>query len=152
MERDFKTHIGYHVQEIARRLTWVHDERLKDYGITFSQFRVLNCLWEEDGLNQTEILSYLRMKPSSLSALIVLLVRKKLILRVEDEQDHRSRRIYLTGEGKKLKWISWDIILDLENSLSEGFDDKKKDSFLSDLKQVCQNIEEKEKRLKSNVN
>ncbi len=140
MERQFDLHIGYYIQEIARALTRVHNEMLSRHGISFAQFRVLNCLWEEDGLNQSDIAEILHIKPSSLSTLVTLLEKKDLIERRIGETDSRSRTIHLTESGASLKMVSWDIIMALESVLSQPFSETEKALMLEWLKKILGTI------------
>ena len=148
MERNFETHIGYFIQETARILTRVHNEMLNAHGISFSQFRVLNCLWENDGMNQSEIADILHIKPSSLSTLISLLERKGFIVRTVDEVDTRSRRIFLTATGESLKAVSWKIIETLEDILAETFTDAEKKLLLEWLRTAMESISNQEKNMR----
>jgi DNA-binding MarR family transcriptional regulator len=150
MERNFDRHIGYYIQETARTLTRVHNEMLSRHGISFAQFRVLNCLWETDGMNQSEIADTLHITPASLSALLNLLVKKGFLERRVDENDTRSRRIYLTGAGVQLKKVSWEIIESLEAVLAESFSGAEKELLLEWLKAAMGNIQVKEKAMLQN--
>ena len=148
MDRNFDIHIGFYIQETARILTRVHNDMLDYYGISFAQFRLLNCLWEQDGLNQSEILDVLHIKPSSLSTMITLLEKKKLIRRQVDREDTRSRRIFLTEDGKRLKGLSWEIIESLETVLRDPFSAAEKELFLEWLRRVRNSIQDKEETMK----
>ena len=150
MERNFDRHIGYYIQETARILTRVHNEMLSRHGISFAQFRVLNCLWETDGMNQSEIADMLHITPASLSALLNLLVKKGLLERRVDENDTRSRRIYLTENGVMLKKVSWEIIESLEAVLAESFSGAEKELLLEWLKAAMGNIQAKETAMQQN--
>ncbi|GEM_PF-449073 len=149
MERDFHNHIGYYAQEIARQLTWVHNETLKSHGITFAQFRVLNCLWKQDGQTFTQLVETLKVKPSTITGIVRILMSKGLLLRTTDPDDNRSRRLNLTPEGQILKQDSWKIILDLESQLSSGFTSTEKALMLQWLSQVLNNIQTEAKTLDS---
>jgi MarR family transcriptional regulator, transcriptional regulator for hemolysin len=144
MERNFNQHIGYYIQETARILTRVHNEMLSRHGISFAQFRVLNCLWDHDGMNQSEIADLLHITPASLSALLNILVKKNLLERRVDSVDTRSRRIHLTSAGEKLKIVSWEIIETLESALSEAFTHAEKTLLLEWLEAVMGNIQSRE--------
>ncbi len=147
MERNFNRHIGYYVQETARILTRVHNEMLKRHDISYAQFRVLNSLWEQDGMKQLEIAELLHITPASLSGLLSLLAKKGFIERQVDELDTRSRRIHLTERGKSLKAVSWDIMEELETVLSGDFTTGEKELMLEWMRKVMQRIAKKEAAL-----
>ena len=101
------------------------------YNITFEMLEVMGCLWKKDGVNQQEIADLTLRDKSSMTYLLDNLVKRKLVKRVEDENDRRNKLIYLTNEGIKLKetlypWVaevygmaSEEVAMeDLQNSLS----------------------------------
>lgn len=66
------------------------------------QQRVLNILSEEDGLIQSYIAELLDLKPSSLTELVKKLESKGAVKRVEDCEDKRIKRLYITDVGRAL--------------------------------------------------
>jgi len=64
------------------------------------QLRVLETLYKEDGLMQSYIAEVLNLRPSSLAELVKKLELKAAIRRVEDSQDKRIKRVYLTDTGR----------------------------------------------------
>jgi len=65
------------------------------------QQRVLAILNMEDGITQRYLLEVLDLSPSSLAESLKKLENNGSILRKEDEQDKRTKRIYLTDQGRK---------------------------------------------------
>ncbi|MTI69279.1 MAG: MarR family transcriptional regulator [Firmicutes bacterium] len=142
MDKDFSNHSGYYIQEIARKMTIMLNEKLEALGITYSQFRVLNCLWKKGGLTQKEILEIICVKPSTLTGIINILVKKELVKRRIDNKDARIKRIHLTEKGKLLEKDSWNIILDIENEMCNSFSKEEKTLFVKWLKDVKIKLEE----------
>lgn len=110
MSKEFSTSLGYYIHEIAKKSTIKFNQEFENLGITYSQFRVLNCLWKKGGLTQKEIHELISVKPSTLTGIIDILVKKSLVLRKSDKSDARVKRIYLTEKGESLKTESWNII------------------------------------------
>ncbi len=77
MEKQFSSHIGYYIQEIARKSAVTLNEKLGELDLTYAQFRVLNTLWKKGTLTQKEILVYICVKPSTLTGLTDQLVKKR---------------------------------------------------------------------------
>jgi DNA-binding MarR family transcriptional regulator len=140
MERNFTNHIGHHIMNISRNLTNAHNEKLEKYGITYAQLRILNCLWDKDGLTQKEILEIVRIKSSTITGIIDVLEKKGLAIRKLDKVDGRIRHVYLTNEGEALKMNSWEICLELEDRLSKTFSVEEKLLLLSWLRIISDNI------------
>ena len=140
MKQDYSEYVGHSVHRIARELRILHNENLEKKGITFSQFRVLRALWKEDGLTQKEIQERLDIKPSSVTGLIDLLVKKGLVSRRPDERDARLNRVFVTHEGEDLKRDSWEIHEQLEAILTRGFSKEEKALLLSWLHRIHENL------------
>jgi DNA-binding MarR family transcriptional regulator len=79
--------------------------KIRDHGIniTFEMLEVMGCLWNKDGINQQEIADFTLRDKSSMTYLLDNLVKRKMVKRVEDENDRRNKLIYLTTEGKDLR-------------------------------------------------
>ncbi|MCU7558241.1 MarR family winged helix-turn-helix transcriptional regulator [Macrococcus capreoli] len=64
------------------------------------QQRVLEVLHKEDGLIQSYLAEVLDLRPSSLAELVKKLEMKNAVTRIEDAQDKRIKRVYLTPSGR----------------------------------------------------
>jgi len=84
-----------HVSGIYRSL-------LDDIGITYPQFLVLLSLWEEDNVSISYLSERTTLSKSTLTPLLKLLEKKKLIIRKSGEVDERQKTIQLTTTGKRL--------------------------------------------------
>lgn len=140
MDKDFSKHVGYYIQEIARKSTIILNHEFEKLGITYAQFRVLNCLWKRGGLTQKEILEIICVKPSTLTGIIDILVKKGLVKREVDIVDGRVKRTYLTDEGKALKQNSWEVILELESRSTKELPDEEKTLMIKMLKSIKNNL------------
>ena len=137
MKRDYSTYIGYYIQNIAKLFTHRHNTMLEQIGLTYSQFRVLLYLWEEDGISQNLLVKDNLMKPASLSGILLTLEKKGYIIRKKDASDARCKLVHLTDMGRALEKISFDIINVLEIQVQEAFDSEegqKLVDILNDLK------------------
>lgn len=120
MSYGFSQHVGFYIQEVYRKTTIMLNKALEPYGITYSQFRVLNCLWKRGDLTQKDILAIISVQPSTLTGVIDILVDKGLVCRLGEVSDGRLRKVTLTAKGLALKeptWAAVDIIEDKQTSL-----------------------------------
>jgi len=74
-----------------------------DLPITPDQFRVINHLWQKDGLHQSELAVCSNRNRANVTRIIDILEREGLVERRDDEADRRVFRIYLTEKGKSIK-------------------------------------------------
>ena len=95
----------------------------ENINITLEMYLVLRCLWEKDGRNQQEISEILYRDKASLTSLIDNLEKRKLVERVQNQDDKRNKNIFLTEGGKEIKErvipIISELLSDIETTVSE---------------------------------
>ncbi|NBC05806.1 MAG: MarR family transcriptional regulator [Bacteroidetes bacterium] len=77
--------------------------REAELPITPDQFRVLTHLWENDGLQQSELAICTDRNRANVTRVIDILEGKGIVRREDDPNDRRIRRIFLTDKGKSLR-------------------------------------------------
>lgn len=132
--------IGTWIKKISRAMNCVHDQKLEKYGLTLSQVTVLIQLWKKDGITQKDVQENLDLRPASVTGLVDVLTEKGFIVRRQDEEDGRLKRLYLTDAGRKLEDLSTNIIEEIEEAMTQGFSVDEKVIFLSWLKKVYDNL------------
>ena len=94
------------------------------FNITSEQWGVLRCLWQEEGLSQSEIAGKVQKDKASVTRILDIMEKNRLIIRCDDPSDRRSYRIFLTAEGKslesKLKPLAQAANQQIFQSLDEG--------------------------------
>jgi DNA-binding MarR family transcriptional regulator len=98
--------------------------KIKEHAIniTFEMLEVMGCLWRKDGINQQEIADLTLRDKSSMTYLLDNLVKRKLVRRVEDENDRRNKLIYLTNEGNELREQLNPWVAEVYEMASQGVD------------------------------
>jgi MarR family transcriptional regulator, organic hydroperoxide resistance regulator len=139
-KNSFSNHIGYYVQEIARKSSIALNEELEVLGITYAQFRVINCLWKKGPLSQKEILKTISVSPPTLTGTVDILEKKKLVYRKPEEEDARTKKIHLTEEGNELQEKAWNIIDNFEERTTGFMSKKEKKLVLDAMKQMEKSI------------
>ena len=79
--------------------------RLTKVGITPTQWTVLMCLWEQDGLSFTELGNRLHFDHPTVTGVVDRMEREKLVKRRRDHIDRRVVKVFLTSKGKDLKSV-----------------------------------------------
>lgn len=64
---------------------------------------VLMSLWQEDGLNVTELSKKAGLEPSTMTGLLDRMERDELVERTTDPNDRRALRIHLTKVGRQVR-------------------------------------------------
>lgn len=77
--------------------------RLAMHDVTFGEFVHLERLWDEDGLNQTELSRRVGIETASSTKIIETLEKRKFIRRERNSRDRRNINVFLTPRGATLK-------------------------------------------------
>ncbi|MFC1867582.1 MarR family winged helix-turn-helix transcriptional regulator [Thermodesulfobacteriota bacterium] len=107
---DLDESLGYLIRQAGLRfqVSMKRAFNAKGYDLTSEQWGVLCRLWEEEGLTQKEIARRVfrgdtKQGWPSISRVLNILARKKIIIRKMDPDDRRAFRIYLTKQGREIK-------------------------------------------------
>ncbi len=76
--------------------------QLSSFGLTISQFGVLEALYHLGPMSQTEIGQKILRSSGNITMVIDNLEKRKLVRRERNRADRRSFIIHLTDDGKKL--------------------------------------------------
>ncbi|QUJ78426.1 MarR family transcriptional regulator [Sulfitobacter albidus] len=71
-------------------------------GLRVPEWRVLACLFDDDGQMITRLAGFAMLEQSRLTRIIDGMVDRALLERREDAKDKRRRRIYLTPKGRAI--------------------------------------------------
>jgi MarR family transcriptional regulator, organic hydroperoxide resistance regulator len=140
---DYAQLIGYKIIKgevlIKRKLLNVFFE--KGYDITFEQWTILNVLYVEPGLIQSEIATKTYKDKTNVTRILDVLSKKGYVVREDHEKDRRSSCIYLTAEGKRM----FEDLIPYTESINEqfikGLSDEELKIFTSVLDRICNNAE-----------
>lgn len=93
---------GYLVKRVVTVMAKRLNDALSEYDVTLSQWVVLSCLWQKDGLPVMYIASQLQHIGGTLSDLLTRMEKRKLLKRKRDKNDKRIWRVFLSDEGRAL--------------------------------------------------
>ena len=133
-------HVNVLLHEVSLLASKLFNRRIRDVGLTRTQWHVLYLLHEHDGLSQTELADHLTMTKPSLGHVIDRLVEGGWVERAEDSADRRVKRVYLTEKiGPLLKPLE-QIVEDLGNATTKGLTEAQKKSFAGFLAIAYENL------------
>ena len=75
---------------------------VRDNGIRVPEWRVIACLYDQNGLMTTKLAEYALMEQSRLTRILDQMDLKGWVERCIDPEDRRRVRVYLTETGKGL--------------------------------------------------
>ena len=138
-KEDLSRNFGFLISDVARLMRKNFDSRVKEIGLTRSQWWLLNHLFRSDGITQAELAETLEIERSSTGKLLDSLELKGWIKRVVDKRDRRSKRVFLTKEVepiiKKMRGIAKKV-----REVSLGKLSSQQDDFVDVLIEIKNNL------------
>jgi MarR family 2-MHQ and catechol resistance regulon transcriptional repressor len=98
--RALKTYVK--LMRATESMTARAHRQLSTFGLTFSQFGVLEALYHLGPMSQSEIGQKILRSSGNMTMVIDNLEKRRLVRRERHRADRRFFIIHLTGEGKKL--------------------------------------------------
>ena len=94
--------LGFEIAKVHKALKAQFQELLTPYGLTVQQFEVMRTLKTDSGITAAQLVERIISDSSTMMSILKRLESKALIIRRPDENDRRTKLIYLTEEGQEL--------------------------------------------------
>lgn len=137
-----ENNFGYYIQMLSRKISYVHNRRLEEIGLSMSQFKVLFILYRKGERTQNQLLQELLVKPSTLTGLLSILERKGFVTKRVDLTDARVRKVQLTEEGLNVTEDSVEIVKKMESDVTQSMSPEMKKELVDQLRAVSEAINE----------
>ena len=95
--------IAHLIKDATRSLVRALQNKLKEYGVPFSQWSILRVLWTQDGLSQRELSSMAGVMESTTANVVRQMEIKGYVSRRHLGENKRKRHVFLTQKGMKLE-------------------------------------------------
>jgi len=132
--------IGYLLRDCNRSFSRNLEAKIRPHGILLGQWFFLRELWQEDGLTQAELSTRVGMKAPTTVVAIRRLGEDGLVVRVQDTQDRRKVRIYLTEKGRQSRDELLPLAHDVNMTALDGFSRKEIRQFQSLFDRMKKNL------------
>jgi DNA-binding MarR family transcriptional regulator len=96
-------HLAFLIHDVARSFTAAYAALMAPLGLSRSQARVIAYVMRFPGLSQVQLAEYIGVGRMAMTGLLERMEKKTLVTRVDDPEDGRVKRIYLTREAKRLR-------------------------------------------------
>ena len=100
--------------------------RLRPLGLQVDEMRVLRALKTQDGRSMGGLAEELVISSPTLTKMVDRLVSNNLAYRVQDPEDRRRVRLYLTADGDDIAGKAERIAAVYQTELARSFDDDPK--------------------------
>ena len=125
---------------VSRLFAQFYEKKLKQFGITYSQYLVLLTLWEENPQTLNSIGRHLDLSSNTLTPLLKRLEQSGLVKRERQQSDKRQLIITLTDNGQQQQEAVFEAI---SSCLPQEFDTTEYD----EMKYVFEELEQTLKHL-----
>jgi MarR family transcriptional regulator for hemolysin len=109
MTPDDDGYIGYVLSDVARLMRTVFDRRVREIGLTRSQWLVLSRLHRRPGASQSELAEMLELDRASAGRMLDRMEKGGWVERRPDGGDRRINRLHLTPEAQRVHAEMWEI-------------------------------------------
>ena len=125
LERNF----GFILHDVARLLRTTYDRRVRDLGLTRSQWWVLTHLFRKDGITQSELAETLELEKPSLGRLLDRLETKGWVRRAADPKDRRAKRVFLTDAAQAPMQVMREVAAGVREDALAGLERRRPGSL-----------------------
>ena len=144
MEENFENNIGFLLHDVTRLMKRLFDKRMSTLNLTRSQWWVLNFLYFNEGINQSDFAVLLDIEKAPLSRLLYRMEKKGWVERRSDKSDKRIKNLFLSKKIKPLIIDMRDMAnLTREQALS-GLSEKEQIILRKNLKKIKQTLSNQE--------
>ena len=138
----FHMNMGMLINSAQRAMTKKFVQNATDSGLDISldQWMVLGPIWQLESASQKELGEMCLKDKTNITRIIDALEQKNLVVRVEDQIDHRIKRVVLTNAGKQL---FFDVLPIMEKTREEGrknISNKDIETFKVVLSKILENL------------
>lgn len=144
MQDSFKTNknFGFLTNRVGRLLkkTVYHIAEDKKIRIPIHEIGILSDLQKKEGVRQQELAESLIRNKSSITKMLERLENDDFILKKEDPNDARGKRIYLTKKGKNMNELLKHVVPEVHQIAFNGLSDSELKVALEVLNSIYQNL------------
>lgn len=141
---DINEEMTYLVYVMQKRMRRQMSAALDRDDITLEQYVVLYNLVDQDGINQKSLSHKVDKDQATLARILDILENRGYVVRRTTEKDRRAFLVFITEEGKnKVKEIARRLGM-VHKEIVEGIQSDRVDLFVELIKQMNQNLAEKE--------
>lgn len=138
--REPAENVGFIIGDVSRMLRTVYDRRVEPLGLTRAQWRVLARISRKEGCTQTELAAVLEIEKPTLGRLIDRLQANDWVERRADENDARTKRIFLTSRAQPVLKKMYSLADEVLDAAFSGLSREQADQLLQSLLHVKSNL------------
>ena len=138
----FHMNMGMLINSAQRAMTKKFVQNATDSGLDISldQWMVLGPIWQLESASQKELGEMCLKDKTNITRIIDALEQKNLVVRIEDQIDHRIKRVVLTNAGKQLFFDVLPIMEKTREEVRKDISDQDINTFKIVLSKILENL------------
>jgi len=140
LREDLTRNYGFLLSDVARLMRTAYDRRVRKLGLTRSQWWVLNQLFRNPGVNQSELAEILEIQKPTLGRLLDRMEAKGWVRREQDAADRRAWRVHLTEAAEPAMRELREAAAELRRDALAGLSAAERERFVDTLLAIKANL------------
>jgi MarR family transcriptional regulator for hemolysin len=140
LKRNFERSLGFLLHDVSRLLRTEYNRRVRDLGLTRSQWRVLAHLHRSEGVTQTELADILEIEQATLARHLDRLEESGWLERRTCDKDRRANRLFLTDKPRSILDQMLAVSASLQNESMDGLDPTERSRLIDNLQVIKFNL------------
>ena len=138
----FHMNMGMLINSAQRAMTkrFVQNATGSGLEISLDQWMVLGPIWQLESASQKELGEMCLKDKANITRIIDALEQKNLVVRIEDQIDHRIKRVVLTNAGRQLFFDVLPIMEKTREEVRKDISDQDIDTFKIVLSKILENL------------
>lgn len=125
-----------YITKIARVALRYTSSRLKGFNLGTSEFECLHYIRKNSGISQEKLRNILNIDKASVARIAANLEKKGYICRLQDENDKRAKKLFVTDKTNAIKHLSSSAESFFYEWLIEDIPENEKEVFLKVLNEL----------------
>jgi MarR family transcriptional regulator for hemolysin len=134
-------HIGFLISDVARLMRTAFDRRVRQLGLTRSQWLVINRLHRRPGATQSELAEMLEVEKATAGRMVDRMEKKGWVVRRPDAADRRVNRLHLTDEADLIQLQLAEISERTVNDALALLSARQRDQFAESMRRVKRQLQ-----------
>lgn len=143
--------IGRYNAAIYRNVQSIINFKLRDLDIKSGQQDFFYVISKNEGISQKELSDFLYVSKSTTAKAVKNLVKNNYVKRLNDENDKRAYKLYLTDKGKEIIPKIESTFLELTDIFTKDLSEIEKDQIHIALQKILTGIYEEKNTINSDM-
>lgn len=135
--------IGFIVNNTAKMFQKIFDYELnKNIGLRLAQSKVIYVLSLHTGMTQRELADKVGIETPTLAVMIDKMEKERLVIRKNDKQDRRIKRIFITSKADRMVDAMIQSALSIRKIATKNLSEKDVKNTLETLNKLTLNLQD----------